>query len=150
MIVGVLYIPNSEPLAYIDIFSNNLEKIMDIIQNKNKYGLIMGDINKGLLKFEVHRRTDDYLNNLFSHGFLPVISKPTRVTNISATLIDHIYANDITSSFHSDVADHHGTFWIFHDKTKKIKPKQIKKRIFNKANTNIFYRKVRTPTSVRS
>ena len=108
---------------------------------------IMGDMNIDLLKFEVHRRTDDYLNNLFSHGFLPVISKPTRVTNTSATLIDHIYTNDITSSFRSgiiinDVADHLGTFCIFHDKTKKIKPKQIKKRIFNKANTNTFYRKL--------
>ena len=51
----------------------------------------MGDMNIDLLKFEIHRRTDDYLNNLFSHRFLPVISKPTRVTNTSATLIDHIY-----------------------------------------------------------
>ena len=74
MIVGVLYRPNSEPLADIDIFSNNLEEIMDIIQNENKCGLIMEDMNIDLLKFEVHRRTDDYLNNLFSHGFLPVIS----------------------------------------------------------------------------
>ena len=81
VIVGVLYRPNSEPLADIDIFSNNLEEIMDIIHNENKYGLIMGDMNIDLLKFEVHMRTDDYLNNLFSHGFLPVISKPTRVTN---------------------------------------------------------------------
>ena len=72
---GVLYIPNSEPLADIDIFSNNLEEIMDIIQNENKYGLIMGDMNIDLLTFEVHRRTDDYLNNLFAHGFLPVMSK---------------------------------------------------------------------------
>ena len=69
------------------------------------------------------------------------------MTNSSATLIDHIYTNDITSSFRSgiiinDVADHLGTFCIFHDKTKKIKPKQIKKRIFNKTNTNTFYRKL--------
>ena len=105
----------------------------------------MGDMNIDLLKFEVHRRTDDYLNNLFSHGFLPDISKPTRVTNTSATLIDHIYTNDITSAFHSgisiiDVADHLGTFCIFQGKTKKDKPKQIKEMIFNRANTEIFYR----------
>ena len=50
VIVGVLYRPNSEPLADIDIFSNNLEEIMDIIKNENKYGLIMGDMNIDLLK----------------------------------------------------------------------------------------------------
>ena len=68
----------------------------------------------------------------------------TRVTNTSANLIDHIYTNDITSVFHSgiitnDVPGHLGTFCIFHGKTKKLKLKRIKKRIFNKANTNILY-----------
>ena len=38
VIVGVLY----RPLADIDIFSNKLDEIMDMIQNENKYGLFMG------------------------------------------------------------------------------------------------------------
>ena len=42
VMVGVLYRPNTEPLADIDIFSNNLDEIMDMIQNENKYGLFMG------------------------------------------------------------------------------------------------------------
>ena len=35
---------------------------------------------------------------IFSHGFIPVISKPTRVTTSFTTLIDHMYINLITSS----------------------------------------------------
>ena len=38
---------------------------MDMIQNENKYGLIMVNMNVDLLKFEAHRRTDDYLNKTF-------------------------------------------------------------------------------------
>ena len=62
-LVGVLYRPNSELFADIYILSNNLEDIMDMIQNENTYGLIMGNMNVDLLKFEAHRRTDDYLKN---------------------------------------------------------------------------------------
>ena len=48
---------------------------------------------------------------------LPTITKPTRVTQTSATLIDHFYTNDITGNGSSgiiinDVADHFGTFYI--------------------------------------
>ena len=63
---------------------------MDTIQHENKHCLIMGDMNIDLLKFETHTKTDDYLDNLFTHGFIPLITKPTRVTTHSATLIDHM------------------------------------------------------------
>ena len=119
----------------------------DIIQNEKRHCVIMGDMNIDLLKFDSHRKTSDYLDNLFSHGFLPVISKPTRVSNSSATLIDHIYTNDITSSYHSgiiinDVADHFGTFCIFQRKTKPKKSIKFMKRSFSKQNMNNLYSKL--------
>ena len=86
VVVGVVYRPNTEPHADVDIFASNMEHIMDTIQHENKLGLIMGDMNIDLLKFEMHPKTDDYLEKLFSQGFLPVITKPTRVTTHSATL----------------------------------------------------------------
>ena len=51
----------------------------------------------------------------FSHGFIPVIYKPTRIITSSATLIDHMYSNIITLSHYSGiiinhVIDHFGTF----------------------------------------
>lgn len=114
-IIGVIYRPNTAPKADMDIFSVTLHDILDTINRENKLGVIMGDFNIDLLKFMSHSKTSDYLDNVFSHGFIPTISKPTRVTNASATLIDHIYTNDIISSATSgiiitDVADHFGTF----------------------------------------
>ena len=148
VVVGVVYRPNTEPHADIDIFSSNMEHIMDTIQHENKHCLIMGDMNIDLLKFETHTKTDDYLDNLFTHGFIPLITKPTRVTTHSATLIDHMYTNDITSTYNSgivinDVADHFGTFCLFHGKMKKSIPAKQKKRSFNSNNIETFQTKLR-------
>ena len=119
-ILGVIYRPNSEPRADLDIYTTTMLDIMDIISKERKKCVIMGDMNIDLLKFESHRKTNNYLDNIFAHGFRPVITKPTRC-NSSATLIDHIYTNNITSIGHSsiiitDVVDHFGTYYLSHDK----------------------------------
>ena len=143
-IVGVIYRPNTAPKANVDIFSSTLQDIMDIINNEHKHGVIMGDMNVDLLKFGSHPKTDDYLDNIFSHGFLPVITKPTRVTSSSATLIDHIYTNNISSPADAgiivtDVADHFGVFYLQQFKstgTQKNTLRQI--RYYSEANINKF------------
>ena len=78
-------------MADIDIFTKTLTDIMDIINTENKLSVIMGDMNIDLLQCQSHIKTNDYLDNLFSNGFVPEITKPTRITSHSATLIDHIY-----------------------------------------------------------
>ena len=90
-IVGVIYRPNTEPIADLFIYTSNLYDIMDTVNQENKLCVIMGDMNVDLLKYEVHSKTNEYLDGIFEHGFLPVISKPTRICKSSATLIDHIY-----------------------------------------------------------
>ena len=77
----------------------------------------MGDVNIDLLKYSFHEKTNVYVNNIFSNGFLPHITKPTRYGPTSATLIDHIYANDIATASQSgviinDVADHYGIYLV--------------------------------------
>ena len=94
-IIGLIYRPNTKPLADLDIFATSLSEILDIINNEHKQSIIMGDMNINLLKYDTHSKTNDYLNNLFSHGFLPLITKPTRVTPVTASMIGHIYTNNI-------------------------------------------------------
>ena len=79
----------------------------------------MGNMNIDLLKYQSHTNTCNYPDKLFSHGYLPSITKPTRVTPSTATLIDHCYTNDIVNHDSSGiiindvhVADHFGTFYI--------------------------------------
>ena len=53
--------------------------------------------------FKISRVTNLYLDSIFSNGFIPVITKPTRVGINSATLIDHIYHNDIKNKYESGI-----------------------------------------------
>ena len=95
-IVGIIYRPNTQPKADVDIFSATLLDIIGIINDEKKHCTLMGDFNLDLLKYNVHEKTTDFVDNIISHGFLPTIHKPTRVTTESATIIDHIYVNYAT------------------------------------------------------
>ena len=90
-IVGVIYRPNTAPGADMDLFSTTLFEVMEIINNEHKIGVIMGDMNIDLLKCSKHGKTNEYMNQIISLGYLPVVTKPTRVCASTATLIDHIY-----------------------------------------------------------
>ena len=48
-----------------------------------------GDFNLDLLKHESHSITAHFNESLFAFGFLPMITKPTRITAHSMTLIDN-------------------------------------------------------------
>ena len=85
--------PNTVPMTDIDIFADTLYDIMDTINKENKYSILIGDMNIDLLNCGSHGRIVEYLDNLFSHGLVPTITKPTRVGRSSATLTDHIYTH---------------------------------------------------------
>jgi hypothetical protein len=73
--------------------------------------------NIDLLKFDSHTKTNDFINDLNRNGIMPLITKPTRVTEHSATIIDHMHTNIVDGKFKSgiiisDVADHFATFTI--------------------------------------
>jgi len=73
----------------------------------------MGDMNVDLLKCATHGKTNEYLDHIFSSGYIPVITKPTRVCSSTATLIDHIYTNILKRPLLpaivlTDVSDHFG------------------------------------------
>ncbi len=115
MIVGVVYRPNTYPHGDIEIFSHNMNELQNILGNEHKDAYIMGDMNIDRLKFNDHGKTGEYIDNIFSHGFMPLILKPTRITPHSKTLIDHIYTNQVDTNIISgivvcDIADHLGIF----------------------------------------
>ena len=90
IIVGVIYRPNNLPRADLDLFISNLLEIQSKISNENKTSYLMGDYNINLLNFGTHTKTNEFIDDVISQGFLPYILKPTRVADTSATLIDQI------------------------------------------------------------
>ena len=56
IILGVIYRPNSQPRADMDIFITKLADITTKINIENKESYIMGDFNIDLLKFQSHEK----------------------------------------------------------------------------------------------
>ena len=70
-----------------------MEKIAD--QKKTFYRYIIGDINININKTNLNCPPDDrYMQVIASNGAFSLITKPTRVTDKTATVIDHITTND--------------------------------------------------------
>ena len=115
IIFGVIYRPpDTNILEFIEMFTTFLHNI----KRENKLCYLMGDYNLDLLKNETHLPTSNFLDLMYSCSFLPLIHKPTRVTQTTATLIDNIFTNDLqmykntmNGILLSNISDH---FPIFH------------------------------------
>ena len=122
VIVSCLY---RKPGARLEDFIEKLEELYCHIKN-NKVLYICGDFNIDLLKQDSHAPTETFLNTMFSLGLFPLITKPSRVTAHSATLIDNIFTNElkhenISGVILNDISDHLPVFTWCGCKIKKKK-----------------------------
>ena len=107
----------------------------------------MGDFNINILN-ENHQATNDFINLMNSNCLYPVISKPTRVTPTTATLIDNIFTNNLEFNMNSgilytDLSDHFPIFLITQFKlitNPYTRKKQV--RLINSSNINTFQSKL--------
>ena len=88
IVTGTIYRPPGHDL---DTFILEIEKIFDVLHKGNKTIYIMGDCNINLLNSDTHDPTGSFLDTMYSNMLCPLITRPTRVTANSATLIDNIF-----------------------------------------------------------
>lgn len=124
-------------------FQENLLEIIDKIAARNTNLILLGDFNIDLIKVNSHNKTNAFIEEFFSRGLSPLITKPTRITDYSATLIDHIHTNInnknvIPGIIITDVSDHCGIFSIFKNGRKKTKHKPALYRSFCPNNIQMF------------
>ena len=76
---------------FIETLDELLKKIESDCELRNCEEVqILGDLNIDLLQYKNHSLTGQYVDMLFSHGHMPLITQPTRIFGRSATIIDHI------------------------------------------------------------
>ena len=145
IIVGTIYRPpNQNVEAFLDKFSS----IMSIISKDNKHCYLMGDFNLNLFQYENHIPTQEFMNTLFSHLFLPPINRPTRLTAHSATLIDNIFTNCPAQSvcnciLLNDISDHLPIISVFANEVmSKTTPEEVVFRNFSNVNQETFARRL--------
>ena len=101
----------------------------------NKDIFISGDYNIDLLNPYKIKAIDDFIDNMYSLSLFPKITRPSRFTSHSATLIDNILTNDLNNKTVSgllitDLTDHLPVFVVFdgNNRNKKDCPEQIQYR----------------------
>lgn len=140
IIVGSIYRP---PNQNVSLFVDKINEILGIISKDNKHCYVMGDFNLDLLHYNNHTPTQEFIDTLFSYAFYPLISKPTRVTSHSATLIDNIFTNQPAKCSHNaiilnDLSDHFPIVACFYEELPSTRDENIFRRSFNTNNLNKF------------
>ena len=131
-----------------DIFNDKFDVVVEKVKSKICY--VLGDMNYNLINVDKHGDTRSYYNILTSSAFMPLITKPTRITDSGQTLIDHIWTNDLRNTsmhksniFITDITDHFPCMTVVTSPDLQIKGHRIiKHRIINDENRTNFIQKV--------
>ena len=137
--VGVIY---KSPAASYGVYAE-IQEIIAFITTKYKHVIIMGDFNIDLLKND---RPSNFFRNTILKPFSlhQVINEPTRITENTATSIDHIFVTESENVKHSGVADFPGIsdhcmiYMAYSLKRPKFKPVKIVRRDFKHFNENDY------------
>ena len=92
IIVGPVYHPDTKVLGItfpeqFSQFSDILSNVLADLSNNYEHVFIYGDFNLNVLEITQNKFIAEYIETVFSYGFLQLISKPTRIADTSATLI---------------------------------------------------------------
>ena len=133
---------SSSGLKWIQWLLYYVNILLDKLSRGNKTAFLLIDFNIELLNYHQYSPTNEFLDSVSSHMFLPHNVQPTRIRNNSKNLIDNIYSNVITpnsisGNLTATISDHLPNFsWhlIHHLQNenflKEIGPSLIKKILF--------------------
>ena len=117
IIVGVIY---RHPGGNLNTFNERLAITLDKISKENKLCYICGDINVN--GFSINSTdTASFFDLILSENYIPQITLPTRITDTSATLIDHIFMKsdirniedtNLSGNIFTDISDHLPNFLL--------------------------------------
>ena len=110
--IGPIYKP---PSADCNVFIDSVQNILSTINQSKIYDLMLRrDFNIDLLNKDCNNSAS-FLNTMYSLSLLPIISKPTRITDNSATLINNFFINEPcnfeSGILISDISDHFPNFF---------------------------------------
>ena len=109
-ILGYIYRPPSSPASWND----NIETVLETLYAENKEIILFGDFNFNFVNSNSVNSRWNRIINTFNLNQL--ITQPTRVTQTSSSIIDHIYTNTPQNICHTavpvlSISDHYPIFF---------------------------------------
>ena len=77
-------------------FLNEIKTV--ICKNHEKPLFLVGDLNINSLDYWKNPNVRDFINLISQNDVFPLVNRPTRVTKISVTIIDHVLPHTIIDS----------------------------------------------------
>ena len=138
-IIGVIYRRHVSQ----DDFLSAVDNVLDKIYSENKNVILMGDFNSNLLHLTCDGAVQDLYNTLVAQSLTPQITKPTRITEKSATLIDHIWSNiankaRVSACVYTEFSDHLPVCSIYNTSVKYVEKTPLPRRSFSSKNVGLF------------
>ena len=88
-----IYRPPRDSNKELDLFLKDFIPIIEKLSTESSDKIVVGDFNIDLLKLNTRQKYTEYLDLMLCNGFQPKVTLPTRLTDRTATLIDHIFCN---------------------------------------------------------
>lgn len=105
-----VYRPPHNHVNELTSFIDSFNEILLNFQNSNTTAYICGDFNIDLLKIQSDIHSNDFLESIFTNGFLPSMTLPTRLSNTSSLIDNILYSNQNKFNFscilESSISDH--------------------------------------------
>lgn len=120
-------------------FSEWMEKLFSNVNQKLLF--ICGDLDIDLLNATRLKANDDFSDTMYSMSLYQTITKPSRITSHSATLIDNVFTNVMEIPMRGllicDITDHLPIFSLYNCQFKK-----------NKGGKNVCFKRKRTEETI--
>ena len=116
--------PNCNVRTFLKEYNNLVSKLK---KNKSHQIIIGIDHNLDILKANSHPQTNEFLEMNLRKSLIPCISRPTRITHSTASLIDNIMASPILQCNYTpyilvdDISDHRPLMVKFRNQNKMLK-----------------------------
>ncbi len=130
------------PSSILNNFIPRLDDYLQSLFNYNHNSFVFTDANINLLKLNNNTLISDYLDTVHSNGFLQTLTKATRISGDSYSLIDHILCSNYLNTFITgtvvlDISDHFMNFICTPSSCKKTNAKAPPKMSRNFSLTNM-------------
>ena len=143
IIIGSIYRPGTKSpgVTFTEQYAQFSELLNNLLAELSslEHVFLYGDFNLNILDVSGNKFISDYVDNIFSYGFLQLITRPTRICENTATLLDHILTNS-TVQIHntfiicSKLSDHFPLIHQLDFATTKLKMPTYEARNFSPEN----------------
>ena len=137
LLVGCLYRSPFSDVQSNEIFVSTLKNCLNLVKCNQKC-IITGDLNYDLANCE-NEHVSNFTEIMFENCYFPLINKPTRITDSSASVLDHMWTNIHDESIKSGIStspisDHLPVFMYLNCDSQPKSPTPNLTRCFSSTN----------------